>query len=232
MIERLAREAIDTGVELRADSAVVGVDAVGSVARGVNLESGASIAADAVLVAAGSWTPALLPHLGDRLWSTAQTVLRFRPRRPERFAAPRFPVWAAGTGPDGWYGFPTTGDGLVKVANHGVGRRLPPDGDRTAPAADEARFRAFLASALPELAEAPLAGSRVCLYSDSWDGDFLIDRDPACAGLFVACGGSGHGFKFAPSLGAIIADAVEGRENRWSSRFRWRARAAGSAARK
>ena len=38
----------------------------------------------------------------------------------------------------------------------------------------------------------------------------------------MAAGGSGHGFKFAPILGEIIADVVEGKENPWSHRFRWR----------
>ncbi|MEE8116240.1 MAG: hypothetical protein V3T28_03945, partial [Gemmatimonadales bacterium] len=46
--------------------------------------------------------------------------------------------------------------------------------------------------------------------------------DPERDGLTVASGGSGHGFKFAPVLGAIIADAVVGRGNRWLARFRWR----------
>lgn len=84
------------------------------------------------------------------------------------------------------------------------------------------RARSFLRVAIPRLADAPLVGSRVCLYCDSFDGDFLIDRDPEREGLVVASGGSGHAFKFAPLLGELVADAVEGRENRWSVRFRWR----------
>jgi sarcosine oxidase/L-pipecolate oxidase len=60
------------------------------------------------------------------------------------------------------------------------------------------------------------------MYCDSFDGDFLIDRDPLREGLVVASGGSGHGFKFTPVIGAIVADAVEGRPNRWGHRFRWR----------
>ena len=79
---------------------------------------------------------------------------------------------------------------------------------------------------------APIVGRRLCLYSDSWDGDFLIDHDPERRGLVVATGGSGHGFKFAPSLGPIIADVVERRENPWAERFRWRARGAGQGGRK
>ncbi|HAA94228.1 MAG TPA: sarcosine oxidase, partial [Dehalococcoidia bacterium] len=62
-----------------------------------------------------------------------------------------------------------------------------------------------------------------CLYSDTWDGDFWIDRDPEREGLMVATGGSGHAFKFTPVLGGLVADALEGIENPYSKRFAWRA---------
>jgi glycine/D-amino acid oxidase-like deaminating enzyme len=62
----------------------------------------------------------------------------------------------------------------------------------------------------------------LCLYADTQDEDFWIAPDPQRPGLTVASGGSGHGFKFAPVLGAIIADAVERRESPWLSKFRWR----------
>ena len=65
-----------------------------------------------------------------------------------------------------------------------------------------------------------MVGSRLCLYADTCDGDFLIDRDPARPNLIVAGGGSGHGFKFAPLLGELIADVVEGTEA--LPRFAWR----------
>jgi hypothetical protein len=62
----------------------------------------------------------------------------------------------------------------------------------------------------------------LCLYCDTWDGNFWIDRDPEREGLVVAAGGSGHAFKFAPLIGGIIADVVEGRPNRFAHRFAWR----------
>ena len=60
------------------------------------------------------------------------------------------------------------------------------------------------------------------MYCDTFDGDFLIDQDPNREGLIVAGGGSGHGFKFAPVIGGVVADVVEGRDNRWAKRFKWR----------
>ena len=64
---------------------------------------------------------------------------------------------------------------------------------------------------------------RLCLYCDSKDGDFWIAADPDRPGLFVAAGGSGHGFKFAPVLGELIADTVEQADNPLARRFAWRA---------
>lgn len=231
VVEKLVAETRASGVVL-CDSKVSGLDESEARVRGVVLESGARIAADAVLVAAGSWTPMLVPRLADRLWSTAQTVLHFHTDDVASFRPPHFPVWAGAIGAEGWYGFPALEDGRVKVANHGAGRRVDPDDGREVLAADEERCRSFLRDALPALAEAPIVGRRVCLYSDSFDGDFLVDRDPEHENLFVATGGSGHGFKFAPSLGGIIADVVEGKQNRWAPRFRWRERGSASGARK
>jgi len=223
VVARLVREARDGGVELREGTQVAALAEGEARIRGVVLSGGEVLSADAVLVAAGAWTPVLLPHLRDRLWATAQTVFHFRVAEPAAYQPPRFPVWAAGIGDDGWYGFPALADGTVKVANHGVGRPLHPDAERLVAAADEAHFRSFLQRALPALADAAVVASRLCLYSDSFDGDFLIDHDPERPGLVVACGGSGHGFKFAPALGATIADVVERRPNPRAPRFRWRA---------
>ena len=60
------------------------------------------------------------------------------------------------------------------------------------------------------------------MYCDSFDGDLFIAADPDREGLVVASGGSGHGFKFAPALGAIVADVLEERDNRFTRRFTWR----------
>jgi len=83
-------------------------------------------------------------------------------------------------------------------------------------------LREFLASTFPSLADAPIVYTRVCMYCDTHDGHFWIARDPERQGLVVAAGDSGHGFKFAPMLGEIIADAVEAKDNRLLEKFRWR----------
>ena len=70
------------------------------------------------------------------------------------------------------------------------------------------------------VADAPIAETRLCLYTDTTDGDFLIDRHPDVEGLVVATGGSGHGFKFAPVIGELVAETVSSGPRH--DRFRWR----------
>lgn len=135
----------------------------------------------------------------------------------------RFPIFAADVSNTGYYGLPVTPDGSVKVANHGPGRQMDADDPiRTASPEQEAQLRDFLRDSIPGLADAPIVYSRLCLYCDTWDGHLWIDRDPVREGLTVATGGSGHAFKFAPILGDVIADAVEGRPGLWRDKFRWR----------
>ena len=101
----------------------------------------------------------------------------------------------------------------MKIANHGPGREMSPESSKRAVTPEEEEnLREFLSSTFPALADAPIVYSRVCMYCDTNDGHFWIAPDPERPGLIIAAGDSGHGFKFAPVLGEIIADAVE--ENR------------------
>jgi len=172
-------------------------------------------------VAAGAWTAGLV-GLTAVIRATGHPVFHLRPPRPEVFRADRFPVFTADIARTGYYGFPLNRDGVVKIGNHGPGALSDPDAPRVVPPQATEQLRAFLADTFPDLRDATLAASRWCLYADTQDGDFWIARDPARPGLTVATGDSGHAFKFAPVLGAIIADAVEGRDAALSGRFRWR----------
>jgi glycine/D-amino acid oxidase-like deaminating enzyme len=224
VVARLALEAQAAGARLlenaEYDRLLEGTDGI----VGVKTTDGRELRAGTVLVAAGAWTPALLPNLGDVMWATAQPVVHFRVENPAAWQAPRFPVWGADISRTGWYGFPALNDGTLKIANHGVGRRVHADDPRVVPPADVERFTAFVHEHLPALAGAPIVASRLCLYCDTFDGDFFIASDRERSGLVVAAGDSGHGFKFAPVLGALIADVIEEEPNRWAPRFRWRTR--------
>ncbi len=220
----LAREARVAGVQIRTGLQIESVMVESGRAVGLRSADGSEVRADAVVVAAGVWTPRLVPELTDMMDPVAQTLVYLRPNVPERFRSPHFPPWGADIPRTGWYGFPADADGVVKLANHGPGRIVDADDPRDGDPAVVDNCRRFLSKSVPELANAPLAGSRACLYNDTWDGDFYITRHPDTQGLVVATGGSGHAFKFTPVLGAITADVVEGRPNRYAERFAWRPR--------
>jgi glycine/D-amino acid oxidase-like deaminating enzyme len=224
VLARLAIDAAARGVQLEQGVTVERLLETDAGIAGIRTTGGAQLRADLVLVAAGAWTPALLPHLGGVMWATGQPVVHFKVERAEDWQAPRFPVWAADISRTGWYGFPALADGTLKIGRHGPGRRVHPDDPRTAFPSEVEPFRAFVRESLPALSDPPVVATRLCLYCDTFDGDFWIGHDPDRAGLVVAAGDSGPGFKFAPGLGGLIGDVVEGHANPWAPRFAPRVR--------
>ncbi|MDX1449115.1 MAG: FAD-dependent oxidoreductase, partial [Acidimicrobiia bacterium] len=188
----------------------------------VGLEGDGLLRAGCVVVAAGAWTTELVAQAP--LAAVGQPVLYLRPTTPERFA--EVPVWGLDLPVTGYYGFPATADGIVKVGHHGPGvtRRLR---IRTVPDAVVETFRGFFREAIPELAGAPIAKTRVCFYCDAPDGRFLVDRVPGHERLVVAAGGSGHGFKFAPVIGELIAAVVTDEDHPARMATQWRDAAPG-----
>jgi len=222
-IGTLIKRAKSVGVELRENEKFSQLNEQGNRVNGIVLDDGQRIASDFVVMAVGAWTPYLLPYTRNFFRATGQPVFHLKPAQPELFAPERFPVFGADITTTGYYGFPINRDGVVKIANHGPGREMSPDStDRVVTADDEKKLREFLASTFSSLVDAPIVYTRVCMYCDTHDGHFWIARDPEREGLVVAAGDSGHGFKFAPVLGEIIADATEGKGNPILEKFRWR----------
>ncbi|MEQ8330943.1 MAG: FAD-dependent oxidoreductase [Longimicrobiales bacterium] len=216
----LADRARSEGVDILERTPVA--DLVDGSTPGVRLADGSVLRAGSVVVAAGAWTATLLPELDGVLRPVGQAVFHLRPDDPEPFRQERFPTWGGDIASTGWYGFPVTADGIVKVANHGSGLPVDPRNDVQVPPSFDGQLRAFLADKLPALADAPVVSRRLCLYCDTADADFWIDRHPDRPGVLVMAGGSGHGFKFMPVLGDVVADVLDGVENPWAHRFRWR----------
>jgi sarcosine oxidase len=96
------------------------------------------------------------------------------------------------------------------VAQHFGAPELPdPESvDRTITDADEAPIRSFVRNHLPA-ADGPRRHAVVCLYTLTPDRHFVIDRHPQFMSVAIAAGFSGHGFKFAPVVGEMLADLVE-----------------------
>ncbi len=224
VVAALAAEARARGVDLRQDQGMVAIERTPGSTAAARLPTGELLAADVLIVAAGAWTPALLPELTGVLRATGQPVFHLQPVDPARFSPPNFVVFGADSSRTGWYGIPAHPDtGVVKIANHGPGWPVDPvNGPREVPKSLHVALRAFLAETFPELAEAPVVYTRCCLYCDTPDEHFWIDRHPESPGLTVAAGDSGHAFKFAPILGRLIADAAEGKPSLAGERFTWR----------
>jgi sarcosine oxidase len=135
-------------------------------------------------------------------------VLWFEPTMdPSELSSGRLPVWLIDT-PDGgtFYGFPYDPAVGLKVSRHHSGEPCDPDSvDRSLHPADVERIRAFSRRNMPA-ADGPLRTSTVCLYTNTPDFDFVIDVHPSVSGVAFASACSGHGFKFAPIVGEILAD--------------------------
>ena len=219
----LSERAKSVGVGLREGAKFSELDEGDDRVKGIVLDDGQRISGDVVVMAVGAWTPYVLPFTQKFFCATGQPVFHLKPRQPDLFASQRFPVFGADISTTGYYGFPVSREGVVKIANHGPGREMSPEStERVVTSEEEKNLREFLSSTFPALADAPIVYSRVCMYCDTDDGHFWIAPDPERRGLIVATGDSGHGFKFAPVLGEIIADAVEGKSNPLLQKFRWR----------
>ncbi len=223
VVGKLVEKAAEAGVAVRPGQTAEELLSNGSRVQGVQTREGESFAADHTVLAAGSWTPWLLPELQKVMTATGHPIFHLKPKDSSLFTPPGFVVFLADTPRTGWYGFPLLREGIVKVARHGGGPALHPEHDeRVVYEEDFSQMRAFLEEAMPALLDAEITYTRRCLYNDTLDEHFWIDRHPEKEGLSVATGGSGHGFKFGPVFGELIADVVEGKPNDWAPKFRWR----------
>jgi sarcosine oxidase len=217
-VAAFARVALDRGADLRAREEALGVRAE---PNGVEVRTArGTYRARRLVVTAGGWAPALLAELGVPLRPTRQVVAWTWPAEPAALALGSFPCWAIEADEPGgglWYGFPLlpaalAAGGGTKVGLHRIGPTVDPDRvDRTPSASELDELRAGLRRLLPA-ADGEVLAAHVCLYTMSPDGQFVVGVHPARTAVVVACGFSGHGFKFAPVMGEALADlALEGR---------------------
>lgn len=181
----------------------------GRLAR-IELGDGTSLEADRYVFACGPWLGGLFPELLSGALTTSRQEVHFfgTPPGDGAFDPERLPVWID-FGERVYYGVPGNRGLGFKVADDTRG--APTDPDEPDPVPDPEgieRLRALLAERFPRLAEAPLLGSRVCPYTNTPDGHLLLDRHPGADNVWLAGGGSGHGFKMAPAVGEHVAGLV------------------------
>jgi monomeric sarcosine oxidase len=171
-------------------------------------ESGSEFDCARVGVASGPWTRELISFLNDKLSTTRQEVAYFEPVRSQPgFDVGRFPIFIElGSG---FYGFPIHHRGAMKIANHHKGEPVETHSFETRVTDDFiSRCRAFFAEFIPGLADARVLETRVCLYNNTPDDDFIIDWHPEIENVLIVTGFSGHGFKFGSTVGRIAADLL------------------------
>lgn len=165
-----------------------------------------------LLLAAGPWMPGLLGDGMPGLTVERQVQHWFAPIPGMAAQVARLPIFIRQVPEGVFYALPPAGDGAgIKVAVHHDGDTTTPESvDRTASPAEIAAARSLLDRYVPSLA-GPHRRAAVCLYTNSPDGQFVIDRHPRCPAVVVASPCSGFGFKFASVVGEILADLLQDR---------------------
>lgn len=211
-VEECVRAHIDSAVPLgatiRAEEPVRAWKVIGDGVE-VTTENGTYRAARLVITA-GAWATKLLADIGVPFVVMRQVLTWFDiSAQPERFRRDIFPIFIADVPSGPFYGLPAIDRFGLKVARHYNAPELPsPDGvNWNTSDADIAPIREFLDQFIPGVG--PLTKAQVCMYTVTPDHHFVIDTHPRFPQVSVACGFSGHGFKFATTVGEIMADLAE-----------------------
>ncbi|KAI6083245.1 putative fructosyl amino acid protein [Hypoxylon rubiginosum] len=215
---------------------------------GARLKDGSTLSADLVIVAAGAWTPTLV-DLSSQAVATGQVLGYLELTEEEQAKLEKIPVLLNIS--TGFFVIPPR-NRVLKVARHGYGYlnpkplAKPPSGipgskatsklvsqpythlDNSAlsiPPEGETALRKALRKIIPwpELQDRPFSKTRLCWYTDTPTGDWIIDHHPYWNGLFIATGGSGHAFKFLPVIGDKVVDCIMGKcPVEFQKKWKWR----------
>ncbi len=173
-------------------------------------DKGETVSAGTYVFACGPWLPKLFPKiLGDKFFTTRQEVFYLGPPAgEERFGVGAIPVWADFA--EEIYGLPDFKGRGFKIAPDRHGPPVDPDSlERVVSPDTAARVLDYARRRFPALAGSPIVGSEVCQYTNTSNGDFLIDRHPRLDNVWLAGGGSGHGFKHGPAIGEYVAARID-----------------------
>ncbi|KAI0888231.1 putative fructosyl amino acid protein [Annulohypoxylon maeteangense] len=217
---------------------------------GARLKDGSTISADLVITAAGAWTPTLI-DLSSQAIATGQVLGYIDLTEEEQKKLEDIPVILNLT--TGFFVIPPR-NRVLKVARHAFGYLNPKtpsqaplgipgsekstvkpisqpfthidDPSLSIPEEGERSLREGLRRLIPwpELQERPFSRTRLCWYTDTATGDWIIDYHPYWQGLFVATGGSGHAFKFLPIIGDKVVDCIMGHcPIEFQQKWKWKA---------
>jgi len=166
------------------------------------------ISAGALIVTAGAWASRMLADIGLPLEVRRKTLWWQAVENPADFAPDRFPVYICDSDAGEIYGFPVYGRPGLKIANHKDGEPVDPETvDRSTHPGENADCLHLAEKVIPAILPEVLH-SAVCLYTMTPDTDFIVDRYPNEARIAIGAGFSGHGFKFTPAIGELLANIV------------------------
>lgn len=220
-IRLYVQQAIKNGCEIHANEKVIEWKKEGS---GISVATGKNIYhCQKLIITAGAWAGKMIPGFAETIKVTRQFIAWIKPKNWDAYSFSKFPCWLMtdDTKPGCYYGFPILpkpgfeGPGGLKIAHHHpavetapehVNRQMTKDDEDNLRSAFNKYFNDDFGSVL---------SYKICLYANSPDEDFIIDKLPGYEEqVIIACGFSGHGFKFVPVVGEILADlATGGRTN-------------------
>lgn len=227
-ITKMTERVLSMGGKVIGGKDARGLSKVGGRTTGVKCSDGTTMNADLVVIASGSWTASSFTDLDleNSCLATGQSVatIDLTPDETDRYRkCPVILDFATG-----FYMFPPNSENIMKMAIHAVGHtnyasnntsknistpRTILSHDKEGlliPKAIARLLRKQMSQIYPELAQKPFSSTRLCWYTDSPDGDWVIGYYPSDAGLVLATAGSGHAYKFLPVLGRLVADSIQG----------------------
>ena len=187
----------------------------------IETSEGQTIRAQKLVVTVGPWSNGFLKNGLTGITPTRQQVVYLRPPGDiEKFRPTSCPVFFT----DHHYGLPAAGIDGVKISNKELIDPVDPEAaSRLVDREQIEQCRTACRSFIPDLADGEVVKSKVCLYDMTSNSDFVVDRDPEDSDIVYGYGFSGHGFKFAPLVGKLLAELALDRKpsfdlTRFSSR--------------
>ena len=212
-IRTFRRLALENGAELKVNAPVQKIDVHENSTR-VSTHD-ASYTSDKLIISGGAWNKRLLDDLGLNLRLTpSRRVIAWFNSDDALYRADNFPGFFADLTDSVYYGFPCIDGAGLKVGRYDNGDDMDPEymnREFGAYDKDEGDLRHFLDAQMKE-ANGRLNVGKVCIFTNTPDEHFIIDKHPDHPHVAIAAGFSGHGYKFSSVVGEILGDLVtEGR---------------------